>query len=92
LLDENMASSAAPGFTFASRLSFPDAFALTCGVVVPVDALLLDQVLNAGTAWMRDANPAALGDDPRFATAIYRAAIAAGVMQNIRFRVPGAVA
>ena len=89
LLDENMASSAELDGTFASRLSFPDAFAVTCGVVVPVDAVLLHQVLNAGTAWMQTADPVALGDDPRFATALYRAATGARVMDQIRFRVPG---
>ncbi len=92
LLDENMASSMQPDATFASRLSFPDMFAITCGVVVPVDRSLLHQVLNAGTAWMQNADPVALADDPRFATAVYRGAIAARVMDNVRFRVPGAAA
>jgi hypothetical protein len=92
LLDENLASSLEPDVIFASRLSFPDAFAITCGIVVPVHALLLNQLLNAGSAWIQDVDPVALGDDPRFAAALYRAAIGAHAMENIRFRVPGAAA
>jgi hypothetical protein len=92
LLDENMASSLEADTTFASRLSFPDAFAITCGIFVPVDAMLLHQVLNAGTARLQELDPIALADDPRFATALFRAAIDARVMENIRFRAPGAAA
>jgi hypothetical protein len=73
-------------------MSFPDAFAITCGIVVPVDAMLLHQVLNTGSAWMQDVDPIALADDPRCAAALHRAAIGAHAMENIRFRVPGAAA
>jgi hypothetical protein len=86
LLDEGLESSVRPDFTFASRLSIPAEFAITCGVVVPIDGLLLDQVLHAGMAWMRNADPASLADDPRFAASVYRAAIAGHVMERVQYR------
>ncbi len=65
---------------------------MTCGIVVPVDAVLLDEVLLGSATWLRHADPRQAADDPRFATAIYRGAIEAGLMDGIEFKEPGIAA
>ena len=40
LVDENLERTAPPGTTLAMRVSRPEAFAMTCGVIVPVDAVI----------------------------------------------------
>ena len=87
LVDEALTMSAQPGLTFASRLCWPGEFAVTCGVVVPVNADLLEDVVLDSLAWRR-AHPEELAGDPRFATAIYRGAINAGIMESIVFKEP----
>ena len=47
LVDEALTVSGQPGVTFASRLYWPAEFAVTCGIVVPVDAELMERVLLA---------------------------------------------
>jgi hypothetical protein len=86
LVDEGLTASVQPGFAFASRLYWPAEFAVTCGVVVPVDEGLLEDVVLACGAWLRRANPATVVDDARFAAAMYRGAIDAGIMDNVEFR------
>lgn len=88
LVDEALAVSARPGLTFASRLCWPAEFAMTCGVVVPVDASLLEEVVLESVAWLRHAGLDQLADDPRFATAIYRTALNEGVMDTVVFQEP----
>jgi hypothetical protein len=75
LIDEGLPLSAEPGMTIASRICWPAGFAMTCGVIVPVDAELVADALCNGGTWLRDVNPEQVADDPRFATAIYRSAI-----------------
>ena len=86
LVDEGLASSAEPGMTLASRVCWPTDFAMTCGVVIPVDVELIEEALVDGAAWLRHAHPSQLADDPRFATAIYRSAIDVGIMDNVVFQ------
>jgi hypothetical protein len=87
LVDERLEASAPDGMAFAARLYDLDSFAMTAGVVVPVDLELLDEILtdslNLGA--VRDTQPARVADDPHFATAIYRAAIDQGVMDQVVF-------
>jgi hypothetical protein len=85
LVDEALTISAQPGLAFAGRLCWPAEFAMTCGVVVPVDAELLEDIMRDSTTWLRTANPDQLADDPRFAAAIYRSAVDAGIMDRIEF-------
>jgi hypothetical protein len=84
LVDEALELSGAAGICFASRLCEADQFAMTSGVVVPVDLPILQDVLTDGLA-CRYTDPALVGDDPRFATAVYRAAIDAGVIDDVVF-------
>jgi hypothetical protein len=92
LVDEGLSVSAEPGLTFASRLCWPADFAITCGVVVPVNADLMEEILLASVAWLRHVNPDNVPDDPRFATAIYRAALDAGIMDGVMFEDPAIAA
>lgn len=90
LLDQGLAHSAYPGMTVASRLCWPAEFAMTCGVVVPVDVELVEDALNDGAAWLSHADPQSLADDPRFAAAIYCNAIDTGIMENVVYQEPAA--
>jgi hypothetical protein len=84
LVDEGLELSGASGMCFAGRLCDADLFVITSGVVVPVDLPMLEDVLTDVLA-CRHADPERIGDDPRFAAAIYRAALDAGVMDDVVF-------
>jgi hypothetical protein len=84
LVDEGLEASGVTGMCFASRLCEADQFAITSGVIVPVDLPILEDVLTDSLA-CRYADPERVGDDPRFASAIYRAAIGSGLMESIAF-------
>lgn len=84
LIDEQLEASASEGVTFAGRLSQPEDFAMTCGVVVPVDRSLIEEVMLDTFAWRRgDAEQVA--QDPRFAIAIYRTAIDNGTIGGVTY-------
>src|SRR6516165_6843448 len=84
LVDESLERSGASGMCFAGRLCDADPFAITSGVVVPVDQPMLEDVLSDILACRR-AEPERIGDDPRFAAAIYRAALDTGVLDAVVF-------
>ena len=81
LIDEQLEASAPEGMAFAGRLSQPGDFAMTCGVVVPVDRNLIEEVRLDPLAWRRG-DPEHVAQDPRFAIAIYRAAIDNGTIMG----------
>lgn len=82
LVDEQLETSAPEGLCFAGRLCQPDDFAMSCGVVVPVHRELLEEVTLDMLAWRRG-DPERVAEDPRFAIAIYRAAIESGILNNV---------
>ncbi len=84
LIDEALESSSQDGMVFASRFCFIDGFAMTCGVVVPVTDDIVDDVLTDALAW-RHSDLSTLAQDPKFATAIYRAAIDDGIMECVAY-------
>lgn len=84
LVDEGLEASAQNGMCFAGRLCDTDAFATTSGVVVPIDGAVVEDVLTDALA-CRHPDPERVGDDPRFAAAIYRAAIESGIMERVAF-------
>lgn len=84
LVDEDIETSMRDGWSFASRVFDADGFAMTCGVVVPIDGELLELAFERLVSPARDLE--CLADDPRFATAIYRAALEFGAMDEIAFR------
>ena len=87
LVDEGLEATAPVGCTFATRLYAPEDFHMTAGVIVPLDRSLLASVLVRRPRLAR-VDLDELSDDRRFAQAIYREAIEAGVMKQIRFLDP----
>jgi hypothetical protein len=82
LADEQLEASAPEGLCFAGRICQPDDFSMSCGVVVPVYRELLEEVTLDMLAWRRG-DPERVAEDPRFALAIYRAAIESGILNNV---------
>ncbi len=76
--------SDAAGMCFAARLCDADQFAITSGVVIPVDRPMLEDVLTNPLA-CRHGDPQRVGDDPQFATAIYRTALDSGILDDVVF-------
>ena len=82
LVDEQLEASASEGLSFAGRVCEPDRFAMSCGVVVPVYREMMEEVALDMLA-QRHGDPERVSQDPRFAIAIYRAAIDHGVLNNV---------
>jgi hypothetical protein len=83
LMDEQLEASAPEDLSFAGRICKPArCFAMSCGVVVPVYRELIEEVALDMLAWRRG-DPERVAQDPRFAIAIYRAAIDSGIMSNV---------
>jgi hypothetical protein len=85
LVDEKLEASAPPGMAFAGRVCEPEKFAITCGVVVPLDRDLIEEVTLDTLAWRRG-DPEQIAEDPRFATAIYRTALDSGIMEQVAYQ------
>ena len=69
------------------RVYTPGRFSVTAAINLPVDKVLLDRAL-AEVPQLRRKPPAELADDRRFAEAVYRVALASGIMQQIVQRDP----
>jgi hypothetical protein len=87
LVDEGLESSVSDGSVLATRLFTPDRFSMAAGVFVPFDLELMEDVLLEAPQLGRK-RPAEACDDRRFAEAIYRIALADGVMQRVAYRDP----
>jgi hypothetical protein len=91
LIDEAMAKNARPGREMAARLVQPERFAMTARVIVPINPVLMtrpelmEEVFIRAPA-LRSLQGKALAEDPRFAIGIYRAAVATGAMDSVRFK------
>jgi len=85
LLDEGLESSLPEGATLATRLYTPEGFAMTAGVMVPVDMELIEDAI-ADTPQLLRHRPGELIDDRRFAEAIYRVALASGLMEQVAYQ------
>jgi hypothetical protein len=83
LLDETMEKHPPLGVHLAGRLLRPEGFAMSARIFVPVTPDLLRQVLDRTPALERSKGDVLAGD-PRFATGIYRAAVARGAMNSVR--------
>jgi hypothetical protein len=87
LVDEGMESTAPIGFKMATRVYSPEDFHMAAGVFVPLEGVLLMSALERRPFLLRmDLDEAV--EDRRFAEAIYREAIRAGVMERVRFQDP----
>ena len=91
LIDEALAKNVRPGQEMAARLIVPDRFAMTARVIVPIipalmtRAELMEEVSIRAPA-LRSLQGKALAGDPRLAIGIYRAAVATGAMDFVRFK------
>ncbi len=84
LMDEGLEQSAEDGMAIAMRLFTPETFAMTAGVIVPVDRDIVETAFDLMASGPED--PDALARDPRFAMAVYRAALALGAMENVTLK------
>jgi hypothetical protein len=85
LVDEAMEKNTPLGVEMAARLLSLEQFAMTARIVVPVNPDLIKEVLDKAPALGR-AEASVVARDPRFAIGIYRAAVATGAMDSIRFK------
>lgn len=89
LVYEGMEATAPVGLKMATRIFAPEDFHVSAGVIVPVDGLLLVSAFQRKPLLLR-MDPDKAAEDRRFAEAIYREAIRAGVMERVRFQeLPG---
>lgn len=89
LVDEGLETCLKRGMAFATRYYTPGPFSMTAGVGMPVDADLLEDALEEVPQVKRKPKLQAI-DDPRFAEAVYRAAIREGIMERIMYLDPPA--
>jgi len=91
LVDEAMEKNAPPGVEMAARLLQPESFAMTARIIVPMLPNLMtlpelmEEVFTRAPA-LRRLQEDALAGDPRFAIGFYRAAVATGAMNRVRFQ------
>lgn len=88
LIDEGLEASSKRGHIFASRLMAVDDFVMTCGVFVPMNESVLIEAWRSMPR-VSSASRAELMQDPRLATALYRAALNVGAMEGVQFLDPG---
>lgn len=86
LIDEGLELSADDGFVIATRLIIFEDFCMTAGVMVPLDADLLDEALTE-VVFLYRKTPRELVADRRFAEALYRVALADGILERMAYRV-----
>ena len=87
LVDEGLEISMPVGTAYAARIYAPDRFVMTAGVGMPVDRDLLASALELAPHLMRKSHAEAL-EDRHFAEAVYRAAIADGIMEGVSYQDP----
>jgi hypothetical protein len=88
LVDEGLESTLADGDTLVTRVFAPDAFSVTCGVMMPVDLGIMTSVFYEVVPRLNHHTIEQICQDRRFAETIYRTAMADGVMDEITFREP----
>jgi hypothetical protein len=84
LVDEGLEKSLSAGSTFATRYYTPDRFSVTAGVVIPFDLDVFMSALETCPQLSRK-SPVEAIEDRRFAEALYRVAIADGIMGSVTY-------
>jgi hypothetical protein len=87
LVDEGLEMSLPNGAAFATRYYAPDPFLMTAGVTVPIDLNLLSSALESAPQVLRKSHVEAI-QDRRFAEAVYRVALADGIMEGVAYQDP----
>ena len=85
LVDEGLESSLPDGAALATRLCTPEGFAMTAGVLVPLDIKLIEDAIADTPQLLRNRRENLI-DDRRFAEAIYRVALASGLMEQVAYQ------
>ena len=85
LVDEALERSLRDGVALATRLFTLDDFAMTAGVLVPFDIELIEDVIADSPQLLRNRGEELI-DDRRFAEAIYRVALASGLMDQVVYQ------
>jgi hypothetical protein len=86
VVDLGLEASLEEGAMIATRLFTPEQFSMTAGVQVPFDMALVEDLyceLPRGLSKRKDLKD--LIEDRRFAETIYRAALADGIMDRVRY-------
>jgi hypothetical protein len=87
LVDEGLERSLPDGTAYATRYYTPDRFCMTAGVGMPVDRALLKDALESVPPLLRKSRVEAI-EDRRLAEAIYRIALADGIMEGVTYEDP----
>jgi hypothetical protein len=87
LMDEGFEMSLPNGSLVATRLYTPETFSMTAGVSVPLDGGLLTDAFAEAPHLLRKKLAEAV-NDRRFAEALYRVALADGIMERMTYRDP----
>jgi hypothetical protein len=82
LVDIGLESSLSDGEMFATRLFSPEPFSMTAGISVPFDLEMLPAIVDELPRRLGDSPRASLANNRQFAEAIYRIALADGVMDH----------
>jgi hypothetical protein len=85
LVDEGLESSLPDGAALATRLYTPEGFAMTAGVLVPLDIELIEDAIADTPQLLRNRREELI-NDRRFAEAIYRVALASGLMEQVAYQ------
>ena len=85
LVDQGLESSLPDGAALATRLYTPEGFAMTAGVLVPLDIELMEDAIADTPQLLRNRREELI-DDRRFAEAIYRVALASGLMEQVAYQ------
>jgi hypothetical protein len=86
LVDLGLEGSMPDGGMIATRLFTPDRFAMTAGVNVPFDPAMIEALHAELPRRLGEGELSAVIDDRRFAEAIYRVALAGGIMDRIAYQ------
>ena len=85
LVDEGLEISLPAGAAFATRYYKPDDFVMTAGVGMPIDLRLVIGAVESAPQLLRKSQVEMI-EDRRFAEAVYRAAIADGLMEGVAYQ------
>jgi hypothetical protein len=86
LVDIGLESSMSDGNIIATRLFTPERFSMTAGVNVPFDLDMLQDILAELPRRLGDSPLDTLTDNRYFAEAIYRVALATGIMDRVTYQ------
>jgi hypothetical protein len=86
LVDIGLESSMSEGDIIATRLYTPERFSMTAGVNVPFDVDLIQDIAAELPRRLGDSAVDTLTDNRHFAEAIYRVALANGIMDRVKYQ------